>query len=159
MSFDPSMKGAATTVLSGDRKGMLVAALCFVHCVAGPILLSIAGFSSLIGVSEKVDPVFLLSSAILGSATLFPAYRKKHRRLSCLGLFLGGVSCLAVRHYVAWTSAAEIVFVGVGASLIIAAHALNMRFCHVCRCCEVDANPGSKHEDVCDLPRKTSQKS
>jgi hypothetical protein len=33
-----SMREAATMLVSGNRKGMLVAALCFDHCVAGPIL-------------------------------------------------------------------------------------------------------------------------
>ena len=40
---------------SGDRKGILLAILCFVHCVAGPLLLSVAGFASLVNVSEALE--------------------------------------------------------------------------------------------------------
>ena len=79
---------------SGDRKAMLVATLCFIHCVAGPVLLTFAGFSSLTAASESFEPVFLISSALLGSATLIPAYRRKHRRCSCLVLFICGLFCL-----------------------------------------------------------------
>ncbi len=137
------MKQRATKVLSGDRKGMLVAALCFIHCVAGPILLSIAGFSSLIGASEKVEPVFLFSSITVGAATLVPAYRKKHRRISCLALFFCGIFCLAVRRYMEWTSRAEWIFVGLGAVFIIGAHALNLKYVKHCQCCDPGAQ-GSK---------------
>jgi hypothetical protein len=117
---------------------MLVAALCFVHCVGGPILLSVAGFSSLIGASEKVEPLFLLSSITFGVVTLVPAYRKKHHRLSCLTLFFCGIFCLAVRHYIHWTSMVEAIVVGLGASLIVGAHALNLKFSRHCQCCELD---------------------
>jgi len=76
---------------------MLIAALCFVHCVAGPILLSFAGLASLIGVSERLEPAFLLGSAAMGSMALIPGYRKKHGRLSCLAMFSSGLLCLIVR--------------------------------------------------------------
>lgn len=81
------MKKRVAGLLSGDQKGMLVAAICFVHCVAGPALLTFAGLASLTGGSEKLEYVFLLSSITFGAATLIPAYRTKHRRVSYLALF------------------------------------------------------------------------
>lgn len=135
------MNRSVTTAFRGDRKGMLVAALCFVHCVAGPLLLSVAGFSALIGASEKLEPVFMLSSVSLGVATLVPAYRKKHHRLSCLVLFLCGVFCLGVRRCIRWTSIAEVILIGLGAALIIGAHALNLKFSRRCQCCELPPEP------------------
>ena len=130
------MNTFATKALGGDRKGMLIAALCFVHCVAGPVLLSIAGFSSLIGASEKMEPVFLLSSLTFGVVTLVPAYRKKHRRLSCVGLFSCGIACLVIRRYAQVDSIAEISMVGIGAGLMVGAHALNLKLSKQCGCCE-----------------------
>jgi hypothetical protein len=116
---------------------MLLASLCFVHCVAGPILLSYAGFSSLIGVSEKVEPLFLLASGATGIVAFVPAYRKKHRRKSCLALFGFGLLCLLLRRYIAPSFvSAEPVATGLGASLIIGAHLLNLRFSKRCQCCE-----------------------
>jgi hypothetical protein len=79
---------------------MLLASLCFVHCVAGPILLTYAGFSSLIGVSERFEPLFLLGSAAIGVIAFVPAYRKKHGRKSCLVLFASGLLCLLLRRYI-----------------------------------------------------------
>jgi MerC mercury resistance protein len=53
-----------------DRFGMVVASLCFVHCIAGPVLLTLVGFRSLIHVSERFEYVFLLASAAMGLAAL-----------------------------------------------------------------------------------------
>jgi MerC mercury resistance protein len=119
-----------------DRRGMLLASLCFVHCVAGPILLSYAGFSSLIGVSEKLEPLFLLGSGAMGILAFVPAYRKKHGRKSCLALFAFGLLCLLLRRYIELPFiSAEPVVTGLGASLIVGAHLLNLRFSKRCQCC------------------------
>ena len=115
---------------------MLLASLCFVHCVAGPILLTYAGFSSLIDVSEKLEPLFLLGSAAMGIIAFVPAYRKKHGRKSCLALFASGLLCLFLRRYIKLPSiSVEPVVTAVGVSLIIGAHILNLRFSKRCRCC------------------------
>jgi len=115
---------------------MLLASLCFVHCVAGPILLSYAGFSSLIGVSEKLEPLFLLGSGAMGILAFVPAYRKKHGRKSCLALFAFGLLCLLLRRYIELPFVyAEFVVTALGASLIVGAHLLNLRFSKQCLCC------------------------
>jgi MerC mercury resistance protein len=137
------IEGAPATDNSrGDRTGMLIAALCFVHCVAGPVLLSFAGFASLIGVSERLEPAFLLGSIAMGAVALIPAYRKKHHRLSCLAMFCSGFLCLLVRRRIPWTAGfVEPIMAGAGATLIIAAHVLNLRFSKRCQCCEPDSHP------------------
>jgi hypothetical protein len=135
-------------VWNSDRKAILVAGACFVHCVAGPLLLSFAGFASLIGISEKVEPLFLLTSIVLGGTTLLPAYRKKHGRISCLAMFLGGLFCLLVIRHLHWTVAREIIVVGMGAALIIGAHALNLKYSRQCSCC----TPGPALEQQEDRP-------
>jgi hypothetical protein len=120
-----------------DRSGVLIASLCFVHCVAGPVLLSFAGLASLINVSEKLELLFLLGSAAMGAIALVPAYRKKHGRLSCLALFASGLLCLLLRRYIGWRAIPiEPVAVALGAGLIIAAHVLNLRFSRRCGCCD-----------------------
>ena len=101
-------------VRSGDRKAMLVATLCFIHCVAGPVLLSIAGLSSLVAASESFEPAFVASSALLGLATLIPAYRRKHRRCSCLVLFICGIFCLAVLRHLDGIIVPDAVLAGAG---------------------------------------------
>ena len=116
---------------------MLIASMCFVHCVAGPILLSFAGFASLVHISERIEPLFMLGSAATGVIALVPAYRKTHGRISCLALFALGLLCLLLRRYLGGPeSSIEPVAVTLGAGLIIAAHALNRRFSKRCQCCE-----------------------
>jgi MerC mercury resistance protein len=130
------MKSLAPSALTSDRKGILVATLCFVHCVAGPVLLSFAGFASLIGVSEKLEPLFVLSSVAIGTATLIPGYRHKHRRFSCLALFFCGILCLAVLRRFEWLAVPEWTIAAIGAGLIAGAHVLNLRFSKQCECCK-----------------------
>ena len=133
-----------------DRKGMLIASLCLVHCIAGPVLLSFAGFASLIGISEKLEPVFLLGSAAMGAIALVPAYHKQHGRVSCLAMFGSGLLCLLLRRHIGWQAAAiEPAAAAVGATLIIGSHALNLRFSRHCRCCEPAANPNGAEVHEC----------
>ena len=122
-----------------DRKGILVAVGCLVHCVAGPLLLSVAGFASLIGLSEKMEPVLLLTSLAIGCATLLPAYRKKHGRLGCLVIFVCGVFCLVARHHIQLSFLAETLATTAGANLIIGAHVLNILFSKRCACCNSES--------------------
>ncbi len=127
-----------------DRRGILIASLCFVHCVAGPVLLSFAGMASLVNVSEKFEPLFLLGSATMGAIALVPAYRKKHGRLSCLALFTSGLVCLLLRRYIEWTAIpVEAVGSTLGVSLLVAAHALNLRFSRRCGCCDPTSETAS----------------
>ena len=127
-----------------DRAGMLLAGACFVHCVAGPLLLSFAGLAGLTAGSERLEPAFLAGSVIIGTANLIPSFRKKHGRPVCLAMFLGGIVCLFLRRRLFSTSLPmEAAATGLGACLIIGAHALNLRFCHQCRCCTPSAGATS----------------
>jgi hypothetical protein len=131
------MKRSSPEKSRSDRVGMLIAALCFVHCVAGPVLLTFAGLASLIGISERLEPAFLLSSAALGTIALIPGYRTKHGRLSCLAMFCAGLLCLIVRRHLPWRAVPiEPAATAAGAILIVAAHVLNMSFSRRCPCCE-----------------------
>jgi len=137
---------------------MLLASICFVHCVAGPILLTYAGFSSLIGVSEKLEPLFVLGSAAMGIIAFVPSYRKKHGRKSCIVLFASGLLCLLLRRYIELPSVSiDPIVTGVGASLIIGAHVLNLRFSQRCRCCdpvsETGGEPAHEIERTASVPQ------
>src|SRR5580704_16546313 len=106
-----------------DHRAMLIASICFVHCIAGPVLLSFAGLASLLNVSEKFEPLFLIGSAAMGVIALVPGYRRKHRRISCLALFISGFLCLLLRHSIGSdVIPLEPVAAALGASLIVGAH-------------------------------------
>jgi positive regulator of sigma E activity len=119
----------------GDRAGVIVATLCFIHCVAGPALIAFGSFSSLIGLSERTEILFMLASATIGAAVLFPGYRRRHRRRSCLAMFGSGLVALLARRY-AHSGLAETATALVGASLIAGAHILNRHYSRRCDCCE-----------------------
>ncbi|MBV8907256.1 MAG: MerC domain-containing protein [Acidobacteriia bacterium] len=121
----------------GDRAGIVIASLCFAHCVAGPALLAFAGFASLIRASERSEIAFLLASGAMGAAALVPAYRKRHGRLSCLAMFSGGLLVMLFRSHLATRAAsAEPVVAFLGAGMIISAHVLNLKFSRRCACCQ-----------------------
>lgn len=131
------MKKPAVEGSHADRRGMLMASLCFVHCVAGPVLLSLAGMASLVSVSERFEPLFLLGSAAMGAIALIPSYRRKHGRISCMVLFASGVLCLLLRRYIRWNDIPfEALGAALGAALIICAHVLNLRYSKDCKCCD-----------------------
>jgi hypothetical protein len=136
-------EGAVSLSSRADGTGTLIAAVCFVHCIAGPMLLSLAGFASLAGVSEKLEPAFLLGSLAMGVAGLIPGYRRHHRRRSCLAMFCTGMICLLLRHHIPSDLPAESIGTGIGASLIAGAHILNHRLSRGCRCCEPVAKSDS----------------
>jgi hypothetical protein len=143
-----------------DSRGILLATACFVHCVAGPILLSYAGVSSLIGLSEKFEPLFLLGSGAMGLIAIVPAYRKKHGRKSCLALFACGLFCLLLRRHIDLPAfPAEPLVTAVGASLIAGAHLLNIRFSKRCGCCGAlsKATAEATHGRGCDVASPQGQ--
>ena len=146
------MKKVAPAILSGDQKGILIAALCLIHCVAGPLLLSFAGFASLIGVSEKVEPLFVLSSFAIGTANLIPGYRHKHGRFSCLALFFCGLVFLVVLRRLRWFVVPDTILAAVGAGLIVSAHALNLKFSRQCECCRPRLHGATCDYDVLGAP-------
>jgi hypothetical protein len=129
-------RSANSLTSRGDRTGILIASICFVHCVAGPVLLSFAGFASLIGISEKLEPLFLLGSLAIGAATLIPGYRRHHGRRSCLIMFCTGITCLLLRHHIRSNLPVESIGAGIGVCFIVGAHVLNLRFSRKCRCCD-----------------------
>jgi hypothetical protein len=122
---------------SSDRVGIVLATACFIHCVAGPVLLSVAGFAGLIGTSEKMERWFLTGSVLMGTISLIPSYRRRHRQPICLAIFLVGIGLLALRHQVqSKTIPVEPIAAGIGACLIVSAHILDLRLSRRCQCCE-----------------------
>ena len=120
---------------SGDRAGVIVATLCFIHCIAGPALLAIAGLSSLIAISERMEFVFLFTSAAIGACVLFPAYKHHHGRRLCLTMFAIGMAVLLAKRRIG-DGRIELGTTLIGACLVGGAHVLNIRYSRRCKCCD-----------------------
>lgn len=115
-----------------DTLGQVLSAVCAVHCVATPLVLTLAPAAG--SVFGGAHPVLLVLVIAVALWAFVPGYRC-HKNLSVVGLALGGISFLAV---------AALVFAGqlvvetglslVGATLMMIAHYKNrvlMRAAHV----------------------------
>ena len=120
-----------------DRIGITATSLCALHCILLPILLPTL---PLLGLSFLADHawehVFLIFTAVLGSVALFSGFKRYHRKLYPFYLLFIGVGIYWIKHD--FSAALEPYFIGIGASLIISAHFINLKLCNSCKQCTED---------------------
>lgn len=121
-----------------DRIGITATSLCALHCILLPILLPML---PLVGLSFLADHtwehIFLLMTAALGTIALFSGFKQYHKRLYPFYLLYLGVALYWMKHN--FSSEFELFFIIGGASLMIAAHFINIKLCNSCRKCDDDA--------------------
>jgi hypothetical protein len=111
-----------------DRTGMLTSALCAVHCIAVPVLISTSALGSWAFLrNEHMENVVLAISAMVAVSSLIPSYIRHHRKvlpitMLSVGFCLIGMSRLLVE-------LDESVMTSSGAALVATAHFLNFRYC------------------------------
>jgi hypothetical protein len=117
-----------------DRIGITATSLCALHCILLPVLLPAL---PLLGLSFLADHawehVFLIITAILGTVALFSGFKKYHRRLYPFYLLFLGVGIYWIKHD--FSEAIQPYFIIIGASLIVAAHIINLKLCNSCKQC------------------------
>ena len=120
-----------------DRLGIWTSALCVVHCLLTPVLLS---FSAVVAhfppAEEKVHRGLALLVALFGTFALLIGFRK-HRRSSVLLMMVTGLSCIAGTAWFGDELPSHAIEVGItffGSAMMIAAHRLNHTFCRSCDC-------------------------
>lgn len=120
-----------------DRLGMWTSALCVVHCLLTPVLLSFSAvLAHLLPAEEGTHRTLALLVALFGTVALVAGFRR-HRRPEVMLLMLGGLSCIAGA---AWLGdllpnhTYEVGITFVGSALMISAHRLNHTFCRRCEC-------------------------
>lgn len=118
-----------------DRIGITATSLCALHCILLPILLPVL---PLVGLSFLADHawehVFLLLTATLGTIALFSGFKRYHKRLYPFYLLYVGVALYWIKHDFSQTL--EVYFIMGGASLIVAAHYINIKLCNSCKECD-----------------------
>jgi MerC mercury resistance protein len=131
-----------TSFLSADNLGIWASALCVVHCVATPILLSLSAvFVRLIPGEEKTHRTLAVGIAALGAIALVKGFRTHGRRriLGMMGLGLAFIFAGAFYGDRLPSHGYEVVVTMTGSILMIAAHRMNHTFCDACtRCVDVD---------------------
>ncbi len=120
-----------------DRIGITATSLCALHCILLPVLLPAL---PLLGLSFLADHswehVFLIFTAILGSVALFSGFKRYHRKLYPFYLLFLGVGIYWIKHD--FSKELEVYFIITGASLIVAAHFINLKLCNSCKECADD---------------------
>jgi hypothetical protein len=120
-----------------DRLGVWASALCVVHCVLTPVLLSSSVvLAHFLPGEESVHRSFAVLVAVFGAIALLAGFRK-HGRRRILILMGAGLSCIAAT---AWlgdrlpSHTYEVAITMLGSVLMITAHRLNHTFCGSCAC-------------------------
>lgn len=136
------MKPLASTLSTrpthwADQLGTWTSALCVLHCILTPVVLSLsASLTHFMPGEESTHRVLAIFVAAFGSLALVSGIRKHHRKIVLL-LMCGGLACITGT---AWfgdslpSHTVEVAITLLGSILMIAAHRLNHTFCRSCVC-------------------------
>ncbi|MGB1201556.1 MAG: MerC domain-containing protein [Cognaticolwellia aestuarii] len=117
-----------------DRLGIAATSLCALHCILLPIILPAL---PLLGLSFLADHtwehVVLLLTAVLGTVALFSGFKRYHKKLYPFYLLYLGVAIYWIKHD--FSEEAQPLFIIAGATLIVAAHLINLKLCNSCKQC------------------------
>ena len=120
-----------------DRFSIGLSALCIVHCVAIPLLISVAPLLASFAFADESFHIALIALVVPTSAVALSLGCRKHRswRIPTLGLL--GVTILlsaAVGGGILFGEVGETSLTVLGALVIALAHLLNYRACRACDC-------------------------
>lgn len=81
------------------KTGMWLSAICLVHCLTFPILVAALPFFKVaFEVSHWVEAVLVLSTAIIGTYSLWHGYKLHHHKVMPLILFFVGLILMIISH-------------------------------------------------------------
>src|SRR5258708_7517109 len=124
--------------LSADNLGIWASALCVVHCIVTPVLISMSAvFAHFIPGEEKTHRTLAVGVAGLGAIALIKGFRT-HGRRRILGLMALGLSFIFAGAFYGDrlpSHAYEVAVTVAGSLLMICAHRMNHTFCSDCRRC------------------------
>jgi peptidoglycan/LPS O-acetylase OafA/YrhL len=129
-----------SSALSVDSLGIWASALCVVHCVFTPVLVSMSVvFARLLPGEEKTHRTLAVGIAMLGAIALVTGFRR-HRRRRILGLMGLGLAFIFAGAFYGDRlpeHGYEVAVTMTGSVLMILAHRMNHTFCRECtRCCD-----------------------
>ena len=121
-----------------DRVGMVTSALCFIHCVAAPVVLSLSAVSShFIPSEEHTHRLRAVFVTIVGTVAIGLGYRR-HRRQRVLGAAALGLALICSGAYfgdLLPSHGSEVAVTLAGSCCMIFAHRVNHTFCKDCKRC------------------------
>jgi hypothetical protein len=118
-----------------DVTGFWASAICAVHCVAVPILLSVSAYSGLVFLKHPtVEYSILTVSSLVGIGSLLPSYFRQHRKLKAILFLIAGLLLIGIGQR-AHGAVFEVLFTSIGAATVAVSHIINLRLCANCRKC------------------------
>lgn len=121
------MKRHLLDLINLDALGFSASAICAVHCLAMPFVITLL---PVIGLSFLAHPAFevslIASGLIIGAFSLSHGYLKHHHNLLPILILSTGFGLIAVGHVEPFEPY-EFLIVSFGASLVATAHILNYR--------------------------------
>jgi hypothetical protein len=126
------------SAFSADNLGIWASALCVVHCIVTPVLISASAvFAHFIPGEEKTHRTLALGVAALGAIALIKGFRTHGRRriLGLMALGLGFIFAGAFYGDHLPSHGYEVAVTITGSLLMITSHRMNHTFCSDCRRC------------------------
>ena len=123
---------------SADNLGIWASALCVVHCIVTPVLLSLSTvFAHFLPGEEKTHRTLAVGVAALGAIALIKGVGTHGRRriLGLMVLGLGFIFAGAFYGDLLPSHPYEVAVTMTGSALMIWAHRMNHTFCSDCRRC------------------------
>ncbi len=123
---------------SADKLGIWASALCVVHCIVTPVLLSLSVvFARLLPGEARTHRFMAVSVAAFGAVALINGFRT-HGRRRILVLMAMGLACIFFGAF--WSDLLpshryEVLVTLTGSLLMITAHRMNHTFCRDCSRC------------------------
>lgn len=118
-----------------DRAGIVVSALCLLHCLAAPVAAALAPTLGLVSLDRDwVHPLFAVALALIALAAFLPGYRR-HRDRRILLISAAGLALVVYAGGAEIGDGAETLITVLGSGLLLLAHGLNRSFCHRCEAC------------------------
>ncbi len=121
-----------------DRIGVYASVLCFIHCLATPIVLSLlAVYAHFLPSEEHTHRVLAVFVTMVGALAIVTGYRR-HRRPMVLVLMAAGLGFIFAGAFFGdrlpshWL---EVLVTLAGSCCLIAAHRKNHTFCKNCASC------------------------
>jgi len=127
-----------TSTFSADNLGVWASALCVVHCVMTPVLISMSVvFAHLIPGEERTHRTLAVGVAVLGAIALVKGFRT-HGRRRILGVMTLGLAFIFAGAFYGSrlpSHGCEVAVTMMGSVLMISAHRMNHTFCSACSRC------------------------
>jgi hypothetical protein len=118
------------STLRGDRISVCLAGACAAHCVGAPLLAGILPVVGIVVADPGTEWVLQGMSLATSAITLSTGCLRNHRQWRAMWPFGAGAACmLGVRLLAQADNGIVQMLVLIGAGLVVAAHAVNIRLC------------------------------